>query len=367
MSGVAAAPAWEQWKSVQGVFDLGGPRADGSLVVAGSAALYTLTPAGDLTPFARGPGGYREDPSAEAYFALSPGQKVASAGCTFGRDDIFILRLHTPIGITRVDKSGEATGSFTNLALPSLNGVAFDTVGSFDHRLIATGSTNGKMQVVAVDCAGATQVITSVAPTLEGGIAVAPTNFGSFGGYLIAPDELSGVIWAISPQGNASKVVDSGLPKGGDIGVESVGFVPPGFAKGGYLYYSDRKTPGNPHPGTDSVLRMSSADLMGAGVEEGDMLAVTEGGATMIDVRCDPTCHVSVVVGAPSTAHGEGHLVFTLSNQASPSPSARPTLASTATASGSGSGGLPLAVVILVAGVAAAAGAGIAVALLRRR
>ena len=160
---------------------------DKRVLIAGSAALYTLTPAGDLTPFARGPGGYREDPSAEAYFALSPGQKVASAGCTFGRDDIFILRLHTPIGITRVDKSGEATGSFTNLALPSLNGVAFDTVGSFDHRLIATGSTNGKMQVVAVDCAGATQVITSVAPTLEGGIAVAPTNFGSFGGYLIAP------------------------------------------------------------------------------------------------------------------------------------------------------------------------------------
>src|SRR5207245_522477 len=198
MSGVAAAPAWEQWKSVQGVFDLGGPRADGSLVVAGSAALYTLTPAGDLTPFARGPGGYREDPSAEAYFALSPGQKVA--------------------------------------------------------------------------CAGPTQGITSVAPTLEGGIAVAPTNFGPFGGYLIAPDELSGVIWAISPQGNASKVVDSGLPKGGDIGVESVGFMPPGFGKGGYLYYSDRKTPGNPHPGTDSVLRMSSADLMVAGVEEGDMV-----------------------------------------------------------------------------------------------
>src|SRR5437879_13125329 len=85
MSGAAAGPAWEQWKSVQGVFDLGGPRADGSLIVAGSAALYTLTPAGDLTPFARGPGGYREDPSAEAYFARSPGQKVASAGCSFGR------------------------------------------------------------------------------------------------------------------------------------------------------------------------------------------------------------------------------------------------------------------------------------------
>src|SRR5207302_9444846 len=198
------------------------------------------------------------------------------------------------------------------------------TVGSFDHRLIATGSANGKMQVVAVDCAGATQVITSVAPTFEGGIAVAPTNFGSFGGYLIAPDELSGVIWAISPQGNASKVVDSGLPKGGDIGVESVGFVPPGFGKGGYLYYSDRKTPGNPHPGTDSVLRMSSADLLGAGVQEGDVLAITEGGASMIDVRCDTACRVAAAVGTPTTAHGEGHLVFALNQQASPTPARSP-------------------------------------------
>ena len=53
ISGGAAGPAWEQWKSVPGVFDVGGPRSDGSVLVAGTAALYTLTSSGDLVPFAR--------------------------------------------------------------------------------------------------------------------------------------------------------------------------------------------------------------------------------------------------------------------------------------------------------------------------
>ena len=367
ISGGAAGPAWEQWKTVPGVFDVGGPLSGGSLLVAGSAAYYTLTPAGDLAPFARGAGGYRDDPGAEAYFAVSPGQHVGAAACAFVRDDAFVLRLHVPIGVTRVGKSGDETGSFANLDLPGLNGIAFDTEGLFDHRLLVTGPVNGKSEVVAIDCTGAVTVITRTAPVFEGGLAVAPAGFGSFGGSLIAPDELSGVIWAIAPDGTATQVAKSGLPAGGDIGVESVGFVPKGFARGGELYYADRKTPGNPHPGTVSVLRMSSSDLVAGGVQDGDMLAITEGGASMIDVRCAPTCAVAPIVGTPTTAHGEGHLAFTLNKVGSPSPSARPTVGATPAASKSGSGGVPIAVLIVVAVVAAAAGAGVAVALARRR
>jgi len=320
ISGAAAGPAWEPWQSVSGVFDLGGPRTDGSLLVAGSAALYTLNPAGDLQPFARGGGGYRDDPTAEAYLAVSSGQHVAAAGCDFARDDAFILRLHAPIGITRVDRTGTQTGSFTNVNAPGLNGIAFDTTGSFDHRLLAAGPVNGKTEVFAIDCTGAVQVVTSSAPVLEGGLAVAPSTFGSFGGALIAPDELSGVVWAIAPDGSSQQVVNSGLPKGGDIGIESVAFVPKGFTKGGYVYYSDRATAGSPHPGTDHVLRLSSADLVAAGVRDGDMLGATEGGASMIDVRCSATCQVMNAVATPTTAHGEGHLVFTLNQAASPAP-----------------------------------------------
>src|SRR5207302_4612976 len=173
------------------------------------------------------------DPGAVACFAVWPGHPYARAGCDFVRADAFVVRLHVPIGVTRVGKSGDETGSFTNLSVPGLNGIAFDSVGSFDHRLLATAPVNGKTELLAIDCTGAVQVITKTAPVVEGGISVAPTAFGSFGGYLIAPDELSGTIWAFSPEGTTSKLVDSGLPKGMDIGVESIAFVPPGFSRGG--------------------------------------------------------------------------------------------------------------------------------------
>ena len=361
-----AAPAWEQWQSVPSVFDLGGPRADGSLVVAGSAALYTLTTDDSVQPFARGPGGYRDDAGTEAYMAVSPGQHVGAASCDFTRDDIFVLRLHTPIGVTRVDKSGEDSGSFVNVSAPSLNGIAFDTAGAFDHRLLVTAPVNGKTEVVAVDCKGGVQVVTKTAPTVEGGMEVAPETFGVFAGSLIAPDELTGLIWAIAPDGSAKQVVSSGLPKGGDIGLESVAFVPPGFtSKGGYVYYADRKTANNPHPGTDSILRLSSNDLVAVGVQDGDLLAATEGGASMIAVHCDTSCRVIAVVPAPTTAHGEGHIVFTITPQPSPPPTQH--AASATPAASRSNGGVPWLVAIMAAVLAGLTGAFIALAAGRRR
>lgn len=310
-----ATLAWEPSAPVSGVFDLGGPRSDGTLVVAGSGALWTLNQGGTLTHFAGG-----EDAGAEPYIAVSPGLHVASAGCDFPKDETYVLRLHAPTGITRVSADGRQTSSFADLSVPGLDGIAFDTVGTFDHRLLATANINGKTELGAIDCNGAVQVITKSAPVVEGGIAVAPTAFGVFGGTLIAPDESSGVIWSIGADGGAHKVVDSGLATGGDIGVESVAFVPVGFSRAGNVYYSDRKTPRNPHPGTDEVLRLSSADLVGAGVKEGDLLAATEGGASMIAVRCGTSCSIITVIGTPTTAHGEGHLVFTTT----PGPTPRP-------------------------------------------
>jgi hypothetical protein len=41
--------------------------------------------------------------------------------------------------------------------------------------------------VLAIDCAGGVRAITSHAPAMEGGIAVAPTSFGRYGGDLVAP------------------------------------------------------------------------------------------------------------------------------------------------------------------------------------
>ena len=338
VAGAGADPAWQSWQTVPGVFDLGGPRSDGTLEVAGSANLYLADPAGTSSPFARGVGGYHEDPGAEAYLAVSPGARVSAAGCDFNRDDTFLLRLHVPIGIERVDAPGQNTGSFANvIGVTSLNGIAFDTTGGFDHRLLATGPSGGKTVVVAIDCRGNVQVITKSAPVLEGGLAVAPSSFGSFGGDLIAPD------------GTVSVVTRPSLPTGGDIGVESVGFVPSGFmTSGGAAYLADRKTPGNPHPGTDAILRLSSTDLSAAGVRDGDLLVATEGGATMVAVRCAASCIVIPVVSAPTTAHGEGHVVFTHNaTPSSPSVIQKATPARSAT-SGSGSNALIAILVVVV-------------------
>jgi hypothetical protein len=318
----AADAAWEPGKTVAGVFDVDGPRSDGSMIVAGGAALYVMQPDGSIAPFARGPGGYHEDKGAEAYLANSTGATVSSAGCSWVRDETFLLRLHIPIGIERVSGGGDETGSFANLpGVTALNGITFDTTGDFDHRLLVSAPSKGKTVIFAIDCNGAVRVITRSAPRLEGGLAVAPSGFGAFGGALIGPDELSGKIYAIKANGTVSVVAKPSLPTGQDIGVESVGFVPQGFmSRGGTLYYADRRTPNGKHPGTDSLLKLPSAQLAGAGVTEGDLLVATEGGATMVAVRCAPLCATIPVIAKPTKAHGEGHFAFSVNQPPLPSP-----------------------------------------------
>jgi hypothetical protein len=323
----AAPPHWQPVARIGGIFDVGGPQNDGRLVVAGAGQLYLVDPQGVATPFAQGPGGYADDKGGEAYLTLSHGLHPGGPGCDFQPGDVYILRLHAPLGITKIDVNGQKTAFATIPGVQSLNGIAFDTVGFFGHRLLATGAAGGgKTEVAAVDCNGGVQVLTRNAPTLEGGLDVAPIGFGAFAGKLIAPDEYSGNLYAIGADGSSSLVARSGLPTGGDIGVESVGFVPPGFMAGGSVFYADRATPGNPHPGTDSLLRLTSSDLAGGGVQDGDLLAATEGGATLIDVRCGTACTVTKVIENATTAHGEGHLAFIVTIQkVDSSPSALPT------------------------------------------
>src|SRR5690348_7207531 len=105
----AAGATWEQWIHIPGVFDVSGPRGDGRLVVAGSSRLYLVDTAGTFLPFAAGPQGYTNDSGGEAYLSVSPGLHVPSAGCDFARDDVFVLRLRQPIGITRIDSGGTAS------------------------------------------------------------------------------------------------------------------------------------------------------------------------------------------------------------------------------------------------------------------
>jgi hypothetical protein len=88
--------------------------------------------------------------------------------------------------------------------------------------------------------------------------------------------------------------------------VESLGFVPAGAP--GAAYMADRATAGSLHPGNDRVLTLSGTALSSAGVGPGDLLAGTEGGASVVRVRCAAACSVEPIVPVPTTGHGEGSL-----------------------------------------------------------
>jgi hypothetical protein len=296
---------WTGRRHVRGVVDLSSPRADGSIVVAAAGKLGVLTLGGRLTRFAPA---YAAPPGLEPYIALSNGQQVTGAGCRFPAGSLYALRLNHGDGVTVVDPRGQAR-RFARLSSRGLeDGIAFDTTGRFGHRLLVTTTGQGTTTVDAIDCRGHVAVVTRAAPRVEGGIAVAPQTFGRFAGDLIAPDELSGQIYAITPAGHTTLVAASGLPHGQDIGVESEGFVPARFTD---ALVADRRTRRNRHPGDDLILRLSRAALAGAGIERGDLLVVTEGGAETIAVRCGAqACQVRHVAHRPAIAHIEGHVVF---------------------------------------------------------
>jgi hypothetical protein len=313
LAGPAAAaqpPAWEQWLHVPGVVDVG-VRADSSLVLMAAGHLYVVSASGTLIPFAAGPDGFSADPNAEPYFVVGQALPVDGTPCSWNADELLILDLTSPPGIARVDSGGHTTRFASLSGVDTLGGIALDTTGRFGHRLLVTGTHNGNQTTVfAVDCQGASTTLTTSAPQVEGGIAVAPPSFGQFAGDLIAPDENTGQVWAVDPSGAVSLVAIPSLPTGGDTGVESAGFVPPGFSGGsGSAYLADRGTPNNPFPGTDSLLRISPDALAAAGVEDGDLLLATEGNGTTVAIRCGDTCRVFSAAQGTSGGHIEGHLV----------------------------------------------------------
>jgi hypothetical protein len=293
---------WTAFAHVQRPLDLVGPRADGSLVLAGAGRLSLLTPTGGVQPLARGPGGYQSPGGEEPYVALSPG------GC-FGHETVYALRLTSGRGVVAIDASGVVRRLATIGAPGLIDGIAFDRTGRFAHRLLVTVNAGATTTVEAIGCNGVVAAITRNAPRVEGGIAVAPSTFGRFAGDLIAPSETTGKIYAITPGGRSFLVASSGLPHGNDVGVESEAFIPGGRARDALV--ADRLTPGNPHPGDDVVLRVTGSALRAAGTRPGDLLITTEGGALTDAVSCSGVaCVVRFVAQGPAIAHIEGHIVF---------------------------------------------------------
>ncbi len=303
---------WTPAVPVRRVLDLSSPRRDRTIVLATAGHLALLLPSGAVEPFTGGRAGYANPGGEEPYITLSTGERVASAGCTFPQQTLYVLRLQRGTGITAVDARGEARG-FASLPRNGLeNGITFDSTGRFGHRLLVTATNGSRTTVYAIDCRGSVSTVTTSAPKLEGGITVAPATFGRFAGELIAPDENSGRIYAISPDGRSRLLANSGLARGGDIGVESTGFVPPGFGAVSSALVADRRTPGNPHPGDDAVLRIGGSSLIAAGVRAGDLIIATEGGAQTATITCtSKSCRVLHIADGPRVAHLEGHIIFT--------------------------------------------------------
>jgi hypothetical protein len=300
----AALAHWTPLVHVSRPLDLSAPRRDGSLVLAAAGKLWRLAPeTGRVTRFAptyQSPGG--EEP----YIAMPAG---GHRGCSFGSDTVYALRLASGHGVVAVAPSGQTRMFATLSARGLIDGIAFDETGRFGYRLLVSVEHGATSTVVAIDCHGHVSTVTGHAPKIEGGITVAPSTFGRFAGDLIASDENSGRIYAIAPNGRSSLVARSGLPHGGDTGVESEAFVP---AHGRFeAFLADRLTPGNRHPGDDVVLRLSSAALFAAGARPGDLLDATEGGAKTVAVHCGTQrCTVRHVADGPVIAHPEGHIAI---------------------------------------------------------
>jgi hypothetical protein len=307
----ARVARWHPVAAVKGVVDVTGARADGRLTVAVAGHLGLLRLGGSPAPFA---GGYRTS-TGEPYIALSSGQRVPGARCAFHRDDVYALEPSAAPArpsVIRVDTAGRVRRVAVLPAGTFPNGIAFDTGGAFGHRLLVTaGIGGGRAALYALDCRSGRRTVAARTPGVEGGMAVAPPGFGRFGGRLIAPDELHGRLIAIDARGRTAVLARSGLPAGGDIGVESLGFVPAGFERGMTALLADRAVSGAPHPGTDSILGVSGTALRSAGVRAGDLLAATEGGGETIAVRCGRrACTVRLVAHGPAVTHAEGHIVF---------------------------------------------------------
>jgi hypothetical protein len=289
------------------VVDLAGPRSDGSFLVAAAGRLFVLGRDGTLRPFARGAGGYQTKTGTEPYLVTASGAAVPGEHCAFPRDAAFAIEPGTQPAVIMISPAGQARRFARLPPGSSLTGIAFDATGRFGRKLLVAAELRGKTTVFGIGCDGLLSLVTADGPPVEGGMVVAPATFGAFGGYLIAPDETSGRVYAVSPSGNVVTLAQSGLPAGGDIGVESAGFVPAAAAA---AYLADRFSPGNKHPGDDVILRLPAAGLARAGIRAGDLLVATEGGAKTIDVRCAATCAVRYVAAGPAIAHAEGHIVF---------------------------------------------------------
>lgn len=303
-AGGGTPATWKTRLAVTDPKDLAGPRADGRFVLTAGGRLSLYDPRkNELQPFARGPHGY-SSAADEPYIALPRRGFEGPGGCSYGRNAVYALEPGTNPGVVRISRRGVARRFASFSGFPS--GIAFDTVGHFHHRLLVVvkGATSTPAVVLAFACDGTARTVAPDVPGVEGGMFVAPRSFPRFGGALIAANEFDGKVYGVGTRGGVRKVVESGIPAGPDIGVESIGLVPQ-LRRGGRALVAD--------PGSDGVLTIGRSALNRAGVEPGELLISAEAqGMATVAIRCDRErrCDARQVATGPASAHSEGHLMF---------------------------------------------------------
>ena len=278
---------WRPVHTIPGILDVVGPRTDGRLIVASSqAGLFLLRRGSPPTPFARGPEGYVPG-AGESYIALARSRLLVPPKRR--------LRLR-PGGRSRHHQDRSArTGSALRRSpvgrLPLRDRIRHRwpvRVPPPRHRRVRR-----EHDAVRARLSRSLERHSPGRAAGQGEIAVAPRTLGRFAGQLIAPDEHSGRFFAFDRRGRTRVISQYRFPAGGDIGVESVGFVPPGFDRRGAAYLADLGAPGAPTPGTSSLLTLRGLELVRAGVQPGDLLVATEGGAITFAIRCRQRCTVA--------------------------------------------------------------------------
>ena len=124
------------------------------------------------------------------------------------------------------------------------------------------------------------------------------------------PDELTGNVYAASARGRTQLVLNAGTPAGGDIGIESLGFAPPGFDRRRFNAYVATAHGASFGPGTQAILSLGSSALRRTGLRAGDLLGASELAGTTVLIRCGQRCYARTVARAGSAGHIEGHIVF---------------------------------------------------------
>src|SRR5581483_5166542 len=117
---------------------------------------------------------FKPTPDGEQYAAVVPSYRSRPAGCSWRRDDVYVLDASGTPGVVQVRRGGAGT-RFVDLPKGTFpSGIAWDDVGAFGHRLLVTGVVDNTTTVYAIDCRRRVATVVANGPHVEGGIVVAP-------------------------------------------------------------------------------------------------------------------------------------------------------------------------------------------------